>query len=84
MTEELLQIEANGNEFDESLKNITFSSNTILNKHSSQKKTYVRGNQSPFMNNTLSKTVTQRPKRRKNFLKNRTERNKNNVKQRNI
>ena len=84
MTEELLQIEANGNEFDEILKNITFSSSAILNKHSSQKKAYVRGNQSPFINNTLSKTATQRPKRRKIFLKNRTERNKNNVKKRNI
>ena len=53
MTEELLQIEANGNEFDESLKNITLSSNAILNKHSSQKKAYVKGNQSPFINNTI-------------------------------
>ena len=53
MTEELLQIEANGNEFDESLKNITLSSNAILNKHSSQKKAYVKGSQSPFINNTI-------------------------------
>ena len=48
MTEELLQTEANGNEFDESLKNITFSSNAILNKHSSQKQSIRKGKSITF------------------------------------
>ena len=45
----------------------------------------MRGNQSPFMNKTLSKTIMQRSKLRNLFLKKRTEENRNNyVKQRNL
>ena len=45
----------------------------------------VKGNQSPFMNETLSKAIMQRSKLRKLFLKNRTEENRNNyVKQRSL
>ena len=52
---------------------------------SPQKKKYVRGNQSPFMNKTLSKAIMQRFKLRNIFLKNRAEENKNNyAKQRNL
>ena len=76
--EELIQIEANGNNCDESF-------NVIQNKHVPQKKKYVRGNQSPFMNKTLSKAIMQRSKLRNLFLKKRTEENRNNyVKQRNL
>ena len=83
--EELIQIEANGNNCDESFKNFTSSCNVILNKHAPQKKKYVRGNQSPFMNKTLSKAIMQRSKLRNLFLKKRTEENRNNyVKQRNL
>ena len=50
-----------------------------------QKKKYVRGNQSPFMNKKLSKAIMQRSKLRNLFLKKRTEENRNNyVKQRNL
>ena len=81
----MIQIEANGNNLDESLKNFSSSCNTILNKHVPKKKKYVRGKQSPFMNKTLSKVIMQRSKLRKLFLKKRTEENKNNyVKQRNL
>ena len=57
----------------------------MLNKPASQKKKYVRGNKSPFMNKTLSKAIMQRSKLRKLFLKERTGENRNNyVKQRNL
>ena len=83
--EELIQIETNGNSCDKSFKNFTSSCNVILNKHIPQKKKYLRGNQSPFMNKTLSKAVMQRSKLRNLFLKKRTEENRNNyVKQRNL
>ena len=71
--EELIQIEANGNNCDESFKTFTSSCNVILNKHSPRKKKYVRGNQSPFMNKTFSKAIMQRSKIRNFFLKKRTE-----------
>ena len=51
--EELLQIGANGNNCNESFKNFTSSCNVILNKQASQK----AGNQSLFMNKTLSKQL---------------------------
>ena len=41
----------------------------MLNKPAFQKKKYVRGNKSPFMNKTLSKAIMQRSKLRKLFLK---------------
>ena len=75
--EELIQIEANGNNCDESFKNFTSSCSVILNKHAPQKKKYVRGNQSHFMNKTLSKAIMQRSKLRNLFLKKRTEENRN-------
>ena len=81
----MIQIEANGNNLDESFKNFSSSCNTILNKHVPKKKKYVRGKQSPFMNKTLSKVIMQRSKLRNLFLKKRTEENRNNyVKQRNL
>ena len=50
-----------------------------------QKKKYMRGNQSPCMNRTLSKAIMQRSKLRNLFLKKTTEENRNNyVKQRNL
>ena len=57
--EEFLQIEAYGNNCDESFKNFTSSCNVILKKLDPQEKRYVRGNQSPFMNKTLSKAIMQ-------------------------
>ena len=55
--EELIETEANGNNCDESFKNVTSSCNVILNKYAPQKKKYVRGNRSPFMNKTLLKAI---------------------------
>ena len=81
----MIKIEANGNNCDGSFKNFTSSCNVILNKHSPQKKKYVRGNQSLFMNKTLSKAIMQRSKLRNLFLKKRTEEHRNNyVKERNL
>ena len=70
--ENLIQIEASGNNYDKSFKNFTSSCNAILNKHAAPlppEKKYVRGNQSPFM----SKTIMQRSKLRNLYLKKRTE-----------
>ena len=83
--EALLQIESNGNNCDENFRNFTSSCNIILNKQAPQKKKYVRGNQSPFMNKDLSKAIMKRTKLRNVFLKNRTEENRNHyTKQRNL
>ena len=83
--EELLQIEANGNNCDESFKNFTSSCNVVLKKHAPHKQNYVGGNQLFFMNKALSKAIMQRSKLRNHFLKNKTEENRNNyVKQRNL
>ena len=60
--EELIKIEASRNNCDESFQNFTSSWNVILNKHAPQYKNYVRGNQSPFMNKTLSKAKIQTKK----------------------
>ena len=50
-----------------------------------RKKRYVRGNQSPFMNETLTKAIMHRSKLRNKFLKKRTEENRRNyTKQRNL
>ena len=66
------------------MKNFTSSCNVFLNKEATRKK-QVRGNQSPFMNKTLSKAIMQRSKLRNLFLNNRTEENRNNyVKQMNL
>ena len=45
----------------------------VLNRHAPQKKKYVRGNQSPFINKALSKEIMKRTNLRNHFLKNRTE-----------
>ena len=71
--EALLQTESNGNNCDENFRNFTSSCNIILNKQAPQKKKYVRGNQSTFMNKDLSKAIMKRTKLRNIFLKNRTE-----------
>ena len=42
---------------DQSFSNFVNTCNTVLDKHFPKKKKYVRGNQSPFMNKTLSKTI---------------------------
>ena len=56
-----------------------------MNKTPPRKKKYVRGNQSPFNNKTLSKAIMLRSKLRNILLKNGTEENKNNfAKQRNL
>ena len=48
----------------------------VLNRHAPQKKKYVRGNNTPFMNKTLSQAIMQRTKLRNKFLKDPTEHNK--------
>ena len=46
--EELLQIEANGSNCDESFKHFTSSCNVILNKHAPQKKKVFKGKSTTF------------------------------------
>ena len=48
----------------------------ILNRHAPLKKKYVRGNNKPFMNKTLSQAIMQRTKLRNKFLKDPTKHNK--------
>ena len=49
--EELLQIQADENNYERSFANFLSSCNVILNKHAPQKeRKYVRENQLPFMN----------------------------------
>ena len=76
--EALLQIECNGNNCDENFKDFTSSCNIILNEQAPPEKKYVRGNQSPFNNKTLSKAIMLRSKLRNILLKNGTEENENN------
>ena len=69
---------------DKSFSNFVNTRNTVLDKQLPKKKKYVRGNQSPFMNKALSKTIMLRTKLRKKILKNRSNENKTNyMKQRN-
>ena len=69
---------------DQSFSNFINTYITVLNKQLPKKKKYVRGNQSPFMNKTLSKGIMLRTNLRNKFLKNRSNENKTNyVKQRN-
>ena len=83
--ESLLQIESNGNNCDDNFENFTSSCNIILNELAPQKKKYVRGNQSPFMNKNLSKAIMKRSKLRNILTKKRTEENRKNYnKQRNL
>ena len=70
--------------FDQNFSNFINACNTVLDKQLPKKKKYVRGNQSPFMNKTLSKAIMLRTNPRNKFLKNRSNENKTNyVKQRN-
>ena len=69
---------------DQSFSNFINTCNTVLDKQLPKKKKYVRGDQSPFMNKTLSKAFMLRTSLRNTFLKNRSNENKTNyVKQRN-
>ena len=70
---------------DEIYESFAASCNKILDNHAPLKKKYVRGNHSPFMNKSLSKTIMVRTRLRNIFLKNRSEENKINYnKQRNL
>ena len=84
--EALQQIECNAENCDTNFGYFMSSCSRILNQHAPQKKRYLRGNQSPFMNETLTKAIMHRSKlRSKLFLKNGTEENrKNYAKQRNF
>ena len=83
--EALQQIECNENNYDSRFGNFISSCNRILEEHAPQKKRYLRGNQSPFMNKTLVKAIMVRSKLRNVFLKNKTEENRSNYsKQRNL
>ena len=69
---------------EQSFSNFINTCNTVLDKQLKKKKKYVKGNQSPFMNKTLSKAIMLRTNLRNKFLKNRSNENKTNyVKQRN-
>ena len=48
----------------------------VLNKHAPMKKKYVRGNNAPFMNQTLTKAFMHRSKLKNKYNKNPTEENK--------
>ena len=50
----------------------------VLNRHAPLKEKYMRANNSPFMNKTLSKAVMNRSRLRNKFLKNPTDENRNN------
>ena len=83
--EALQQIEYNAGNCDTNFGDLMSSCSRILDQHAPQKKRYLRGNQSPFMNETLAKAIMHRSKLRNIFLKNRTEENrKNYAKQRNL
>ena len=69
---------------DQSFSKFINTCNTVLDKQLPKKRKYIRGNQSPFMNKTLSKAIMLRTNLRNKFLKNRSNENKTNyVKQRN-
>ena len=69
---------------DQSFSNFINTCNTVLDKQLPNKKRYVRGNQSPVMNKTLSKAIMLRANLRNKFFKNRSNEKKTNyVKQRN-
>ena len=76
--EALQQIECNAGNCDTNLGDFMSSCSRILDQHAPQKKRYLRGNQSPFMNETLAKALMHRSKLRNIFLKNRTEENRKN------
>ena len=69
---------------DQNFSNFVNTCNAVLDKQLPKKKKYVRANQSPFMNKTLSKVIMLRTHLRNKFFKNRSNENKTNyVKQRN-
>ena len=81
----LQQIECNADNCDTNFEKFMSSCSKILDQQAPQKKRYVRGNQSPFMNETLTKAIMHRSKLRNKFLKKRTEENRRNyTKQRNL
>ena len=49
----------------------------VLDKHTPQRKRYLRSNHKPFMNNEISKAIMTRARLRNRFLKNRSNRNRN-------
>ena len=51
----------------------------VLNRHAPRKKKCIRGNESPFMIEALSKEIMKRTKLRNNFPKNRAEENNKNT-----
>ena len=76
--EELREVVSKRGNCDTNLKKFISSCNKILVQHAPQKKKYQRGNQSPFMNRSLSKARLLRSKFRNISLKNRTEENRRN------
>ena len=74
---ENLKGKSSGNS-DQSFSNFVNTCNTALDKQLPKKKKYVRCNQSPFMNKTLSKAIMLRILLRNKFLKNRSNENKTN------
>ena len=50
---------------------------TAVDQHAPRKKKYARGNHMPFINKTVLKEIMKCTKLRKNFLKDRTEENRN-------
>ena len=63
---------------DQSFSNFITTCNTVLHKQLPKKKKYVRGNQLPFMNKTLSKVIMLRTNLRNKFLKNSSNESKTN------
>ena len=63
---------------NQSFSNFISTCNSVLDRQLPKKKKYVRGNQSPFMNKTLSKAIMLRTNLRNKFLKNRSNENKTN------
>ena len=74
-----------GNSCNQDVDDFLISCNKIQDQYAPQKKKYVRGNHSPFINKNLSEAIMLRTKLRNIFLKNRTEENKDRyTKQRNL
>ena len=74
-----------GNSCNQDVDDFLISCNKIQDQYAPQKKKYVRGNHSPFINKNLSEAIMLRTKLRNIFLKNRTEENKERyTKQRNL
>ena len=65
----LQQIQCNADNCDINFDKFMSSCRKILDQHAPQEKRYVRGNQSPFMNETLTKAIMHRSKLRNKFLK---------------